>query len=159
MSNEPDLDNDCNTDITETKYYTNLELKNIADCNNKSDLKLLYFNISSIYQNMDKLVNLIAEVNFTPDIIALSETRITKTVNKDFNPSIPNFTYFNIPSLTSAGGVGVFLRNSLNFSLRNDLCCSKNELFETIWMDGWTSLQVKIMSIKLQSASSIGIMV
>ena len=138
MTSETDLDYDYNTDITETKYYTNLELKNIVDCNKLSDLNLLYLNISSLKQNLDKLVNLVAEVNFTPDIIALSETRITKTVNKDFNPSIPNFTYFNIPSYTSAGGVGVFLRNSLNFSLRNDLCCSKNELFETIWIDIFT---------------------
>ena len=56
-SNEPDLDNDCNTDIIETKYYTNSELKNIVDCKNKSNLKLIYFNISSLHQNMDKLVN------------------------------------------------------------------------------------------------------
>ena len=115
MLNEPELDNDCNTNIIETKYYTNLELKNIVDCKNISDLKLIYFNISSLHQNMDKLVNLIAEVNFTPDIIALSETRITKTVNKEFYPSIPNYTYFNIPSFTSAGGVGGVSKKLIEF--------------------------------------------
>ena len=57
---------------------------------------------------MDKLVNLIAEVNFIPDIIALSETRITKTVNKEFYPFLPNYTYLNIPFFTSAGRVGCF---------------------------------------------------
>ena len=93
---------------------------------------------------MDKLINLIAEINFTPDIIALSETRITKTVNQEFYPLLPNYTYFNIPSFTSAGGVGMFIRNSLNFSLRNDLCCSKNELFETIWVDIFTGKKMLI---------------
>ena len=43
-----------------------------------------------------------------------------------------------MPSSTRAGGAGVFLRNSLNFSLRNDLYCSENELFETIWIDIFT---------------------
>ena len=138
MPNELDLDNDCNTGIIETKYYTNLQLKNTVDCKNKSDLKLIYFNISSLNQNMDKLVKLIAEINFTPDIIALTETRITEIVNKDLYPSIPNYSFYNVPSLTSAGGVGIFLRNSLKFSLRKDLCCSKTELFETIWLDIFT---------------------
>ena len=54
MSSETDLDYDYNTDITETKYYTNLELKNNVDCNKLSDLNLLYLNISSLNQNLDK---------------------------------------------------------------------------------------------------------
>ena len=121
--------------LMETKYYKIGDLKNMIENIKISDLKLIYLNISSLNQNMDKLINLLAVTNFTPDIIALTETKITTTVNLDFHPILPNYTFFNTPSTTASGGAGIFIRNSLKFILRNDLSCSKDALFETIWVD------------------------
>ena len=74
-------------------------------------------------------------MNTTTDIIAISETKITNTVNVDASISLPNYTFVNCPSLTSAGGVGLFIHNTIEFKLRNDLTCQNNNLFESIWIE------------------------
>ena len=44
--------------LMETKYYKIGDLKNMIKNIKISDLKLIYLNISSLNQNMDKLINL-----------------------------------------------------------------------------------------------------
>ena len=43
-------------------------------------------------------------------------------------------TYY-LPSFTSCGGVGVFVINSLKYSIRNELCSAEKGLYETLWLD------------------------
>ena len=122
----------------ETKYVKIADLKIMNEKIKSSDLKLLYLNISSIKQNLDKLTNLLAVTKYLPDIIALTETKITTTVNQEYYPNLPNYTFINTPSVINCGGAGMFIKNTLNFTSRNDLNQSKDKIFETIWVDVFT---------------------
>ena len=73
---------------------------------------------------------------FSPDIIGLSETRITEKVNSYYHPHLPNYKYYPSPkSTTSAGSAGVFVKTSFVVTLRNDLDISVPGIFETFWFD------------------------
>lgn len=54
-----------------------------------------------------------------PDIIAKSETKLNE--NNLFNINIPGYVFLNTNSETSAGGVGLYLSNDLEFIRRRDL--------------------------------------
>ena len=117
-------------------YISTSEVKKFVLNNGQTtDLSIIHVNICSLPGNIDKLINLIAELDIKPDIIAISETKITISTNQDFKPNIENYSFFNIPSLTSAGGVGIFLLNTLKFSIRNELCSSEKGQYETLWFD------------------------
>ena len=66
------------------------------------------------------------------DIIAISETRITKQVSllSDFN--LNNYSFEFTPTETSAGGTLLYIANHLSYKCRNDLnIYNKNELEST----------------------------
>ena len=75
-------------------------------------------------------------LNFSPDIIGLSETRITDIVNTYYKPHLENYVYY--PSTNSslrAGSAGIFVKSSLVVTKRGDLDISVPGLFETVWVD------------------------
>ena len=131
-----DLDNEIfstNTRINE--YYSYDKLKNIIRRKRDNDLTVMYANISSLPLHMHELTNTLAQLNFIPDIIGLSETRITTKCNSYVNPSIPNYKYYQSQSSNNAGSVGVFIHNSMNVKIRHDLDITIPGLFETKWFD------------------------
>ena len=119
----------------DVEYYSKDDASQFFTEKHCNDLSLIHFNISSLPANFDKLINTLASLDVIPDIISLSETRMTDLVNLEFDPHLENYSFYNIPSKTRSGSVGVFLRNSLRFSIRSDLCASEIGLFETLWFD------------------------
>ena len=71
-------------------------------------------------------------LNFTPDIIALSETNLTTKSNSYYNQKLPNYTYYYSKSNTKTGSVGVFIKNSFTVDIRYDLDISVPGIFETV---------------------------
>ena len=117
--------------------YTTIEDANITLNNSKnaSELSVLYINIVSLSGNIDDLTNFLAEFDNNPDLILLSETKITDKVNTNYIPHLDNYTYRNMPSKTFFGSTGVFFHNSLVPTFRNDLSCSEKGLYEMLWFD------------------------
>ena len=95
--------------ISNCEYYD-------IDCrlvNGNSDDALipLHVNIRSLQKNFDPLCELITLLNFTPQIICITETRI-----KDqplINVAIPNYSFVHANSTSNAGGVAVYFHCSL----------------------------------------------
>ena len=122
--------------VSENEYYSFERLKNINLKNNTSDLTIIVVNIESLPSNMNYLTSTLRLLNFSPDIIALSETRITEKSNSYYNAHLENYKYFPSPKSTSrAGSSGVFVRNSLSVTMRADLDISVPGIFETVWLD------------------------
>ena len=84
---------------------------------------------------MNDLHHLLSDLDKKPDIIALSETKLTNKINTHYHPHLDNYTFFGTRSKSYFGGVGVFIRNTLTCNVRNDLNCSEYGLFEMLWFD------------------------
>ena len=66
------------------------------------------------------------------DIVAISETRITKQVSLSNNLNLNNYSFEFTPTETSAGGTLLYIANHLSHKCRNDLnIYKKNELEST----------------------------
>ena len=66
------------------------------------------------------------------DIIAVSETRITKQVSLLNNLNLNHYSSEFTPTETSAGGTLLYIANHLSYKCRNDLnIYKKNELEST----------------------------
>ena len=73
----------------------------------------------SLAKNLTLLNDIIVTFKKVPDIIAISETKLND--NYVSNISIPGYSFLNTNSKTSAGGVGLYLADQLNFIRRHDL--------------------------------------
>ena len=99
------------------------------------DLSILYINIVSLPYNMNDLHTILTNFDDKPDLIALSETRITEKCNTHYHPYLDDYTYLKSTSKTHFGSVGVFIRNTLSFNIRKDLNCSEYALYEMLWLE------------------------
>ena len=95
-SNDPE-------NISSSKYYDIEEMQNIEILHNNKSLSLFHINACSLNKNFDDLQHLLSCTKKNFDIIAISETRITKQVSllNDLNPN--NYSFEFTPTKTSAG--------------------------------------------------------
>ena len=70
-------------------------------------------------KNKSLLHDILSTVKTTPDIIAISASKINE--NTSANLKIPGYAFVNTNSKTQAGGVALYLSNDLKFSRRSDL--------------------------------------
>ena len=87
---------------------------------NKS-LFLFHVNARSLNKNFDDLQHLLSCTKTKFDIIAISETRITKQVSLSNNLNLNNYSFEFTPTETSAGGTLLYIANHLSYKCRNDL--------------------------------------
>ena len=87
---------------------------------NKS-LSLFHINACSLNKNFDDLQHLLSCTKTKLDIIAISETRITKQVSLSNNLNLNNYSFEFTPTETSAGGTLLYIANHLSYKCRNDL--------------------------------------
>ena len=131
-----DCDDIILPDFNDLSNYCSLDDANISlNESHQRDLSVLYINIVSINSKMTDLLHFLSKFDKKPDLICLSETKITEKVNTNYNPHLDGYTFEKIKSKTHAGGVGIFYRNSLNCTMRSDLNCSIQGLFEMLWFD------------------------
>ena len=105
--------------MTLRKYYdieSNIEIPH----KNKS-LSLFDINACSLKKNFDDLQLLLSCTKTKFDIIAISETRITRQVSLLNNLNLNNYSFEFTPNETSAGGTLLYIANHLSYKCRNDL--------------------------------------
>ena len=87
---------------------------------NKS-LSLFHINACSLNKNFDDLQHLLSCTKIKFDIIAISETRITKQVSLSSNLNLNNYSFEFTPTETFAGGTLLYIANHLSYKCRNGL--------------------------------------
>ena len=92
--------------------------KTFDDTSNQKGFSIFHCNIRSLEKNKSLLHDILCPVKTTPDIIAISESKINENTSANLN--IPGYAFVNINSKTQAGGVGLYLSNDLEFSRRSD---------------------------------------
>ena len=118
--------------ITSCKYYDIDEMHNIELPHKNKSLSLFHINTCSLNKNFDDLQYLLSCTKKKIDIIAVSETRITRNVSLLNNLNLNNYSFEFTPTETSAGGTLLYIANHLSYKCRNDLnIYKKNELEST----------------------------
>ena len=92
---------------------------------------ILHVNVRSLTKNFEKLEQLIMDINVFPDIIAVSETKLKRSMAL---PHLPGCNFVECDSETNAGGVGLFIKLNYSFNVVNSLKLEANHC-EDVWVE------------------------
>ena len=95
-------------------------MNNIEIPQKNKSLSLFHINPCSINKNFDDLQHLLSCSKTKFDMIAISETRITKQVSLSNNFNLNNYSFEFTPTETSAGGPLLYIANHLSYKCQND---------------------------------------
>ena len=101
---------------------------------NKS-LFLFHIKACSLNKTFDDLQHLLSCTQKFFDIIAISETRITKNVSLLNNVNINNYSFEFTPTETSASGTHLCIANHLSYKCRTDLNSHKNNELKSAFIE------------------------
>ena len=74
-------------------------------------LILLHVNIRSLHKNFELLHEFLVTLNFSPDIICLTDTRLkSKSL---INIELPHYKFLHVNTTTAAGGVAIYISSKL----------------------------------------------
>ena len=96
---------------------------------------MFHINTCSLSKNFDDLEYLLQTTNMNFDIIAISETRITKNINKISNISLNDYAFEFTPTESSAGGTLIYVANHLAYKPRTDLQIYKKHDLESTFIE------------------------
>jgi len=115
--------------IAKCRYFdVNFQIFKSKDDNN---LILLQVNVQSLNKKFDFLYNFIASQKFIPHVICISETRINK--QPLINVNLLNYSFLHVDSETTAGGVAMYVHESIKFQLATNQCVL--ETSESLWIN------------------------
>ena len=110
-----ELENDYFEFFEKCDYVTS-DNQTIINKKRQDDLFLMHFNIRSLQKHINELNNIIAGFDDKPKIIAISVTKLQE--GKIYqNIELDGYQFIHRDSITSAGGVGLYISNSLVFSV------------------------------------------
>ena len=105
-------------------------------------LSLFHINACSLNKNFDDLQHLLNCTKNFFDIIAISETRITKQVSLLNNLNLNNYSFEFTPTETSAGGTLLYIAKHLSYK-----CCNDLNIYKKM---NWNLLLLKLSTQKNQ---------
>jgi hypothetical protein len=142
----PSREIDVENNIDNCKYIFKHELGSLSLDNNNRELSAMHVNIRSIYKNFDKLQILLSSFKKIPDIICISETNIREGTDNNFIPSIDGYFFIRHDGTSSMGGVGIFVKNNLEYAIRDDLFLDIDDC-ENIWIEIKLNKKIIVASI------------
>ena len=99
---------------------------------NSNDLVVYHNNIRSLKKNFSKVQDeLFYNCSNYPDILAFTETRISKDTSNI--PSLEGYSFEHVDAPHAIGGVGVYLSNSISYTVINNLHIDSTGC-ENIWI-------------------------
>ena len=82
---------------------------------NHKDFLIIHINMRSLLKNFEKLEEMINDLHVSPDIIAISETKLKNNV--PFNSFLTAYDFMHQNSKTNAGGVALFVKSIYLFNV------------------------------------------
>ena len=115
------------------KYRSVSWLKNCLSKSKKQrDLSIVHFNVRSLSKNKPVLEELLCELDNFPDILAISETKLTD--EKVNCAKIPNYNFVFSNSNTNAGGVTFYMLNILGYISQEDMTLSSKQMTRRMFL-------------------------
>ena len=101
--------------VFNSNYYDIDQLQTLKEFTDKSSFSLFHLNTSSLSKNIDEFEHLIQSTKTDFDIIAVSESRMTKNKLPPIDTSIPNYCYEFCPTEANADGTLIYIKNHLSY--------------------------------------------
>ena len=114
---------------------------------NVSDLAVFHANVASLKKNITRVEDLFSDCERMPDIIGISEMRID---GDSYLVDLPGYKFKSCDSPTAAGGVGIYIRENLNFDVRDDLNLDIDKC-----EDKWVEISVDIPNHQKKGSEKI----
>ena len=128
----------CDDNSNYCDFFDNCVYHDITSLNNVVNLKtnelfILHFNVRSLQKNIDKLITLLVTFSETPDIIAISQTKLTYG-QPLLNVDITGYDFIHCISITKAGGVGFYIKQNLSYKQKSDSYVNLS-FVENMWIE------------------------
>ena len=107
--------------VVNSKFYDIDQTQTLKFPDKHKSLALFHINACSLNKNFDDPDHLLKCTNKVFDIIAVSETRITKQTSFTTNISLKNYAIEFTPTESSAGGTLLYIASHLSYKPRLDL--------------------------------------
>ena len=101
---------------------------------NKS-LSLFHINACSLSKNFDDLEHLLKCTNKVFDIVAVSQTRITRNTSLTSNINVQNYFFEFTQTESNAEGTPLYIANHLSYKPRTDLGLNKSNQLESTFTE------------------------
>ena len=102
----------------------------ILNFNDMKNLSFFHGNVASVNKNLDRIGELFQNCDIFPNIIGVTETKLK--INSD-SIDIEGYDFVGCPTATEAGGAGIFISNSFDYSVRDDLSLRYDKC-EDVWI-------------------------
>ena len=133
--------------VVQSKYYDIDELQTMKIPNKDKSLALFHINACSLNKNFNELEHLLSCTNKNFDVIAISETRITKNISLTNNLIMNNFSFEFTPTVSSAGGTLLYVANQLSNKPGLDLNIYKSNELESTFIKILNSKKLILLSV------------
>ena len=124
---------DFSCDTGASKYYTPSEF--LSAKFKKDSFSVLHINIVSLSAHIDDLRTLLSFLDYPFDIIGISETKIRDDSHQITNLSLDGYSFEFTSTESHFGGVGLFVKNGINYKKRDDLSKSYRDISESIFIE------------------------
>ena len=112
------------------EYVSLFKLSRLIANLNKNDFFTVHLNTRSLSKN--KIDDFLINTERMPDVIAIFETKLN--ANSFLNLNFTNYKFICNDSITHAGGIGLYKKDSLRFTLRKDLSLNLQHC-EDLWLE------------------------
>jgi len=119
---------------SECKFYDLHVFNSLLTSKTITPACTVHVNVRSLKKNFDKLVNFISDMKKSPEIIAVSETKINKKQTPFFQTKICGYNFVHVDSDQEAGGIGIYIKDNLSFQRRSDICNDLKDA-ESLWIE------------------------
>ena len=106
--------NNDSVNVVNSKYYDIDQIQTLKFPNKHKSLALFHINACSLNKNFDDLDHLLKCTNKVFDIVAATETRITKQISLTTNANLRNYAIEFTPTESSAGGTLLYIASYLS---------------------------------------------
>ena len=123
------------TPIINCKYVDINSFKSFKE--DKKKFSILHLNIASLSLHKEEFEIVLTLLDFKFDIIGISETKLKKGINPNFDISLIGYNHFSIPTESEKGGVMLYIANEHKCKPRDDLSSTvyKSYELESVFME------------------------
>ncbi|XP_057305356.1 uncharacterized protein LOC130642284 [Hydractinia symbiolongicarpus] len=134
LSSNMNKANDDDNPTINCQYY---DINDFCSSKFKSEnfFSIFHLNIASLSRHKHDLETLLNILNFDFSILAITETKIMKNLNPNYDINLEGYQLFHTPTESSAGGTLLYVRNHFNCKIRDDLNIYKSKELESIFIE------------------------
>ena len=135
LRNHEDENDEIFSSLVNSQYY-NIKKFNSIKYDKASSLSLMHVNIASLNAHIDDLKTVLSRLKTSFDIIGISDHKISNDNPPSNNIDLPGYNEFKFePTATSHGGTGFYIKNDIDYIIRNDLRLNSPSNFEAMFVE------------------------